>query len=56
MTPPRRTAVVAGSGGLRSGVGACLGLVTGAVPLDLGICGGHGTQVHIAAPREVVFE
>ena len=58
MTSPRLAGAVAG--GLLAGLGAYLGLVTGAVPIDLGI--GRRIraigplEVDIAAPREAVFD
>ena len=62
MTPRRRVAIAStlAAGGLLTGAGAYLGLVTGAVPVDLGI--GRRTRalgpltVRIAAPREVVYD
>ncbi|WP_206686165.1 hypothetical protein [Kribbella qitaiheensis] len=61
MTPSRRVAIASAvaAGGLLTGAGAYLGLVTGAVPVDLGI--GRRTRalgpltVQIAAPREIVY-
>lgn len=61
MTSPRRVASVSAvvAGGLLAGAGAYLGLVTAAVPVDLGT--GRRTRalgpltVRIAAPREVVY-
>jgi len=58
---PRRVAVVSAfvAGGVLGGAGVYLGLVTAAVPVDLGI--GRRTRalgpltVRIAAPREVVY-
>lgn len=50
---------VAAAGGIAAGAGAYLGLVTGAVPLDLGV--GRRIRelgpltIEIAAPRELVF-
>jgi len=62
VTPRRRVAIAStlAAGGLLTGAGAYLGLVTGAVPVDLGI--GRRTRalgpltVRIAAPREVVYD
>jgi hypothetical protein len=62
VTSSRRAAVLAvvAAGGLLTGAGAYLGLVTGAVPLDLGV--GRRTRMlgpltmRIAAPREVVYD
>ncbi len=54
------TAALAGGGVAAADVGAYLGLVTGAMPLDLGV--GRRTRplgpltVDVEAPREVVFE
>lgn len=59
MTLSRRAALVA-AGGLLSGSAVYLGLVTGAIPLDLGI--GRRTrplgplEVGVAAPPELVFD
>ncbi|MEU4290871.1 SRPBCC family protein [Kribbella sp. NPDC026596] len=58
MALARRVAMVAGGGAL-AGVGTYLGLVTGAIPVDLGI--GRRVrplgpvEVLIGAPRDVVF-
>ncbi|MFI7068132.1 hypothetical protein ACIBL3_44595 [Kribbella sp. NPDC050124] len=62
MTPRQRMAAICAlaAGGLVTGAGTYLGLVTGAISLDLGI--GRRTRplgpidVRIAAPREVVFD
>lgn len=61
MISPRRVAVVSAfvAGGVLTGAGVYLGLVTAAVPVDLGV--GRRTRalgpltVRIAAPREVVY-
>jgi len=59
VTSPRQVAALA-TGGLLTGAAAYLGLVTGAVPVDLGI--GRRTrslgplEVRVAASREVVFD
>ncbi len=58
MSRTRAVALVAG--GVLAGAGGYLGLVTGAVPLDLGV--GRRTrplgplEIRVAAPRETVFD